>query len=81
MSPGVVGKKTNSRHRDPQLPKAERAWEEEKRELLVKTNPSKHGLWVGEGGTATLMGAVLARRGEVIPRNCYVWCLAFVTEL
>lgn len=41
-------KKTNSRHRDPQLPRAEGAWEKEKRELLVKNSPASMGCELGK---------------------------------
>lgn len=41
-------KKTNSRHRDPQLPEAEGAWEKEKRKLLVKNDPASTGCGLGK---------------------------------
>lgn len=90
MSPGVVGKKTNSRHRDLQLPKSERregAWEKEKRKLSVKSHTASpggaRGVRWGRWRTKTMRAAVSLResRGEVIPSDCFWCCLAFFFHL
>lgn len=78
--------KTNSRRRGPRLPRSGGAWEKERRKLLAKSAAASTcgargvgwGRWYG-GATRAAAMAWRESRGEVIPSNCVLCCLAFVT--
>lgn len=78
-------KKTNSCRRDPQLPESKGAWKKEKRKRLVKSDTASAcqardvgwGRWHAGAMCAAMSWREL--RGEVIPSNCFLCCLAFVT--
>lgn len=74
--------KTNSRHRDPQLPESKGSWEKEKRRVLVKSEylwstVCRWGRW--DAGVMRAAMSLWESQGEVIPSNWFLCCSAFVT--